>query len=54
MKYVIDIDALKNCLELLPNPMVVDDRKTVYLESVFDMINSFPKDEVKKNEAVLR
>lgn len=54
MKYIIDLDALKECLDLLPNPMICDDNECVYLIDVKEMINRFPKEEVKDKETVYR
>lgn len=54
MKHIVDLEALKNCLALLPNPCMLDGKSCVYLDSVFDMIDAFPKEEVKKNETLLR
>lgn len=54
MKHIVDLDALKNCLTLIPKPVTYDGRDCVYLEDVFCMIDAFPKEEVKKNETVLR
>lgn len=54
MKCIVDIDALKACLELLPKAITVDGRPCVYLDSVCAMIDAFPKEEVKEREKVLR
>lgn len=54
MKYVIDIDALKECLKLLPKPTVIHGNSCVHLSEVFDMIDAFPKEEADKREVVLR
>ena len=48
MKYIVDIDALKDCLKLLHAPTTVYGKKCVYLENVLDMIDKFPKDEYGK------
>ena len=45
MKYIIDLDALKNCLDLLNNPTIINGNPTVYLADVIEMIDRFPKDE---------
>lgn len=47
MKYIIDLDALKECLNLLYKPFRRDDEDLVYLNDVYEMIDRFPKDEVK-------
>ena len=54
MKYIIDTDSLKECLKLLYVPFTNKERACVYLDDVFSMIDAFPKEEVKKNETVLR
>lgn len=43
MKYIIDIDCLKDCLELLEQPVV--NRDYVSLSRVKALIDSFPKEE---------
>lgn len=51
MKYIIDLDALKACLELLPKP--VTDRDNYYLvrlKTVKNLIDAFPKEEVESND----
>lgn len=47
MKYIIDLDALKNCLNLLYKPFSNDGEDLVYLADVQEMLDRFPKDEVK-------
>lgn len=54
MKYIVDLDALKECVALLPKPVTYDGKSCVYLEDVFSMVDAFPKEEVKKNETLLR
>lgn len=54
MKYIVDLDAMKNCIALLPKPFTLDGEECVYLKAVFDMVDAFPKEEVKKNETLLR
>jgi hypothetical protein len=44
MKYIIDIDALKECLDLLPTSGVVD------IKDVQKMIDAFPKDKLNDND----
>ena len=44
-KYIIDIDALKDCLSLLPKPVKNDNLEYVCLQAVKEMIDKFPKDE---------
>lgn len=43
MKYIIDIDALKDCLDLLPTSY--SDIGSVDLNDVKKMIDRFPKEE---------
>ena len=45
MKYIIDLDALKDCLDLLRNPVVYAAGPCVYLSEVKEMIDRFPKEE---------
>ena len=52
MKYIIDIDALKECLDLLPT--LFSDPGYVYLNDVIRMIDRFPKEEVKEKETLYR
>lgn len=54
MKYIVDLDALKNCIALLPKPIKYGDNECVRITDVFDMVDAFPKEEVKRNETVLR
>ncbi len=49
MKYIIDIDALKNCLDLLP--VSYSDIGCVDLDDVKKMIDRFPKDKIDNNDA---
>lgn len=46
MKYIIDLDALKDCLELLGTPHKKDN--LVSVEAVNKMIDKFPKEEYKE------
>lgn len=43
-KYIIDIEALKNCIKLLPKPVKQGDNVLVNLDDVIEMIDNFPKD----------
>lgn len=55
MKYIVDIDALIDCLDLLPNPDSVDISGIhVYLNDVRKLIQKFPKDEYETNEVKYR
>lgn len=47
MKYIVDINCLKECLGLLNQPVV--NRDYVSLTHVIAMIDSFPKEEVNDN-----
>lgn len=46
MKYIIDLDALKECLNLLPKPIRNGNLEYVCLQAVKEMIDKFPKDVV--------
>ena len=48
MKYIVDIDALKDCLELLPSSY--SEIGYVDLNDVIKMIDRFPKEKVKEKE----
>lgn len=50
MKYIIDIDALKDCLDLLST--LCSNIGYVDLNDIKKMINRFPKEEVKENENI--
>lgn len=51
MKYIVDIDALIDCLDLLPNPDTTDICGFhVYLNDVRELIKKFPKDEYESNK----
>lgn len=45
MKYIIDIDALKACLNLINKPYCINNKDCVYLATVLELIEEFPKDE---------
>lgn len=48
-KYIIDVDAFRECLDLLPNPVKYgDETYTVYLDDVKELLNRFPKEEYGK------
>ena len=50
-KYIIDVDAFRECLDLLPNPIKYGDGTyTVYLEDVKELLNRFPKDKYEKED----
>ena len=46
MKYIIDLDALMSCTDLLPKPCRLGNSALVELDAVKELINAFPKDEV--------
>ena len=50
MKYIIDIDALKSCLDLLPTSY--SDLGHVDLNDVKKMIDAFPKDALNNDPPV--
>lgn len=52
MKYIIDIDALKECLDLIFKPYCINGKDCVYLDVVKEMIDRFPKDNADNNEAI--
>ena len=43
-KYIIDIDALKECIKLLPKKYDGSNFTTVRMDDVINMIDKFPKD----------
>ena len=43
-KYVIDVDALKECIKLLPKKYDGSNFTTVRMDDVIEMIDKFPKD----------
>ena len=51
MKYIIDIDALKDCLDLLPTSY--SDIGCVDLNDVKKLIDRFPKDRADGNKAIV-
>lgn len=48
MKHIVDLDALKDCLDLMMKPCCVNGRDTVYVDDVKILIDAFPKKEVKE------
>ena len=48
MKYIVDLDALKECLNLIQRPFCYDGKDCVYLNDVKGLINSFPKEKIKE------
>ena len=51
-KYIIDVDALKECLNLLPKRYDASNYTTVRLDDVLEMIDKFPKDSFITNVPV--
>lgn len=47
MKYIVDLDALKDCLTFMDS-FSVDGHKAVYLNNVKLFIDSFPKEAVEE------
>lgn len=48
-KYIIDVDAFRECLDLLSKPTKFSDGScTVYLDDVKELLNRFPKEEYGK------
>lgn len=47
MKYVVDMDALMDCLDCLEN-WGIGDQKAVYLDAVKLLIDKFPKDKLEE------
>ena len=54
MKYIIDVEALKGCFDLLPKPFITDGKACVYLDSIKEMIDKFPKEEYVENVKAYR
>lgn len=48
MKYIVDLDALNECLNFLQRPFCLNGKDGAYLNDVKGLINSFPKEEVKE------
>ena len=52
MKYIVDLDALIKCMDVLEKPD--GNGKLVRLDDVKKLINAFPKDELKEAKPVYR
>jgi hypothetical protein len=50
MKYIIDLDALKECLELIPILTRINGISCVNFDDVISMIDRFPKEECDLKE----
>lgn len=48
-KYIIDVDALKECINLLPKKYDGSNFTTVRINDVIEMIDKFPKDPLTTN-----
>lgn len=46
MKYVIDVDAFKSVLDLLPTYVARDGDNLIEIDDVKKLLDSFPKEEV--------
>ena len=47
MKYIVDTDALKDCLKLLHSPTIICGEKCIRLKDVIEMIDKFPKNKLE-------
>ena len=47
MKYIVDLDNFKACLDLIFKPAVMEGYALVRLEDVKSLVDKFPKDEYK-------
>lgn len=52
MKYVVDLDALKDCLDFLDKPVKNGNLEYVCLQKVQAMIDKFPKEEYRESMPV--
>lgn len=52
MKYIVDLDSLKACLDLIYKPEIIEGYALVRLEEVKDFIDAFPKEEVNNGRPV--
>ena len=57
MKYIVDIDALCKCINLLPTHTIHDNvkglRTYVKRSDVLDLINAFPKDKLETDKKLI-
>ena len=51
-KYIVDIDALKDCINMLPIPYRINGVEMVCLDDVQKMIDKFPKDSSISNTPI--
>lgn len=47
MKYIVDLDNFKACLDLVFKPAIMEGYALVRLEDVKSLVDKFPKDEYK-------
>ena len=52
MKYIVDLDGLKACLDLVFKPAVMEGYALVRLEDVKSLVDKFPKDEYKPTKEI--
>ena len=50
MKYIIDIDSLKGCLDLIDSPAMMSGEKMLKLKDIKMLIDRFPKDKVEDEQ----
>ena len=48
MKYIVDLDDFKKCLDLIEKPAQINGEAVVKLESVKRLIDAFPKEKIKE------
>ena len=48
MKYIVDLDDFKKCLDLIEKPTKINGEALVKLESVKMLIDAFPKEKIKE------
>lgn len=51
MKYIIDLDKFKECLDFLSKPVNFEGHQLVRLEDVKNFVDAFPKDEVDNDNS---
>jgi hypothetical protein len=53
MKYIVDLDSFKECLDFLSQGKINGNEYT-YIQNVKAFVDSFPKDEYRENAKVYR
>lgn len=48
MKYIVDLDNFKKCLDLIEKPAQINGEVLVKLESVKMLVDAFPKDKLNE------